>query len=110
MGKTNVTLANMVSAMVNASNPPSAARALNAQLRGLTAAGLAADEEGGTSPLALVTNLAMNCTDVATAFLSTSAEIERRLYCGYYQSRCGGGRGPQQLTAAYNWKASDGRR
>jgi hypothetical protein len=99
----NVTLAEMVSAMVNASNTPTTAAALNKQLRGLlgeqpadaqAAAQAAASSESASplgasaSPLSLVTALKLNCTDVAEAVFSTTDELQRRLYCGYRNARC----------------------
>jgi hypothetical protein len=44
------------------------------------------------------------------AFISTASEISRRLYCGYYQSRCGGVTGSQQYTAAYDWRSTTAKR
>ncbi|GBF94154.1 ABC transporter A family [Raphidocelis subcapitata] len=110
-GRTNVTLLEMVSAMVNTSNSAGAAAALNRQLASLVSGASGAAEGGAEAEaLAAITSLSMNCTDVPSAFLASAAEIEQRLYCGYFQSRCGGGSGPQQLAAAYDWKATDGRR
>ncbi|KIZ06630.1 hypothetical protein MNEG_1314 [Monoraphidium neglectum] len=105
----------MVSAMVNASNTPNAARVLNQQLAGLVAGAApggaggpagAAGGGGGGDTVSMVTGLAMNCTDVPAAYFATAAEISRKLYCGYYQARCDGTTGAQQLAAAYDWKSS----
>jgi len=111
-GKTNVTITEMVSAMVNVSNTPATARVLNNQLKSLMATGTNATSGSAdaSSALSMVTGLSMNCTDVQTAFIQSAAEINRQLYCGYYQSRCAEGKGPQQLTAAFDWKATNGRR
>ncbi|KIZ07740.1 hypothetical protein MNEG_0209 [Monoraphidium neglectum] len=117
-GRTNVTLTEMVSAMVNASNTPASARTLNSQLKSLlaTARGGADDSDldSNTSTnaqaLSLLTSLALNCTDMPAAFISTASEISRRLYCGYYQSRCGGVTGSQQYTAAYDWRSTTAKR
>ncbi len=111
-GRTNITLTDMVSAMVNVSNSASTARVLNSQLAKLISSGenAAAGDRTATSALSMVTNLALNCTEMPTAFIQSAAEINRRLYCGYYQSRCGEGKGPQQLTAAFDWRATGGRR
>lgn len=108
-GKTNISLAEMVSAMVNVSNPPAMARVLNTQLRGLLGAGgsPAASASGSDASMSMVTGLALNCTEMPMAFVATAAEISRKLYCGYYQSRCANGTGPQQLTGAYDWKGTD---
>jgi hypothetical protein len=118
----NVTLAEMVSAMVNVSNPPETAAMLNRQLRGLLgeqsgeaqqqAAAVATSASASplgaaASPLALVTALKLNCTDVAEAVFATTDELQRRLYCGYRNARCqefSGGLGlglvPAAATAA----------
>jgi len=96
--------------MVNASNPPAAARALNAQLAGLMGAASGGDGSDATvsdTPFGLISSLAMNCTDVPSVYMKTVAEVTRKLYCGYYQSRCAGGSGPQQLSAAYDWRDTD---
>lgn len=114
-GRTNITLQEMVSAMVNVSNPPGTAKVLNQQLKGLLGPGATASSSSSTSGasssssssnmLTMVTALALNCTDMPTAFIANAAEISQQLYCGYYQSRCGSSNsGPQQLTAAFDWK------
>ncbi len=106
-GKINVTLREMVSAMVEASNPPAAALALNAQLDGMMGPALAGGPAAADNPFGLIGELAMNCTDVVPAFVKTAEDLNRKLYCGYYQSRCGSGTGPQQLSAAYDWKGTN---
>jgi hypothetical protein len=110
--QTNVTLDTMVSAMVNVSNPPAAARALNNQLRAVMTAAAAAGPGGGggaTGMFGGLGELVMNCTEMPTAFVATAADIAARLYCGYYQSRCGGN-GAQQLSVAYDWRGTDFRK
>jgi len=99
----NVTLGEMVSAMVNASNTPAAAAAVNRQLQALLGASpppsssssssssspaVPDDAAAASSPLALVTALQLNCTDVAEAVFATPADLQRRLYCGYRNARC----------------------
>ena len=113
--KTNVTLHEMVSAMVNASNVPGTARTLNSQLKSLlaTASGASAAPGGSSTTaqaLSLLTSLALNCTDVPTAYIASAQEISRRLYCGYYQSRCSATSGSQQYTAAFDWRSTNVRR
>lgn len=112
-GKSNVTLLDMVAAMVNASNTPAAARAINGRLQDLMDAGGGGGGDDGAAgsqaALGMVTGLELNCTDVATTFVETAAEINQLLYCGYFQSRCGG-EGPQQLAAAFDWRGTGARR
>lgn len=122
-GKTNITLDQMVSAMVNVSNSPSAAAFLNQQLKGMFSGGafggagttVSTTTNGSTagdgSAVSMVTNLAMNCTEMPAVFMQTAAEISNALFCGYYQARCGQAgsnkTGQQQFTAAFDWKATD---
>jgi hypothetical protein len=112
-GATNVSLADTVSAMINASNGAGAARALNTQLKNMLAAsaGPGAEGDGGgggvrAQAIELLQKLAINCTDVPTTFVEGASEITQRLYCGYYQSRCGGTVGAQQYAIAYDWKGT----
>ncbi|KAI8472690.1 MAG: P-loop containing nucleoside triphosphate hydrolase protein [Monoraphidium minutum] len=58
----------------------------------------------------MVTGLPLNCTDVRSAYFKSAEELGRKLYCGYYQARCDGTIGSQQLPAAYDWRATDGAR
>lgn len=96
----------MVSAMVNASNSPAAARVLNGQLSALFG-GAGGSGGGAGGAFGQITQLALNCTEMPAEFVATAAELSRKLYCGYYQARCGGGgTGPQQLAVAYDWKGT----
>jgi hypothetical protein len=110
-GKANVTLERLVTAMVTESNTPAAAKLLNAQLRGVLASagaagGLGGGDGGGLGGgVSLITEMQLNCTDLEAAWEPGAAELGRKLYCGYYQARCGGG-GAQQLAGAYDWRGT----
>ncbi|GBF88379.1 ABC transporter A family member protein [Raphidocelis subcapitata] len=110
-GKPNITLEQLVTAMVNESNPPAAAKLLNSQLQSMLdaaggAGGLGGDGGGGLGGgYSLITDMQLNCTDVEPAWTEGAKELGRKLFCGYYQARCGGGGGgAQQLAGAYDWK------
>lgn len=55
-------------------------------------------------PVSQVTNLRMNCTDVVMASQQTREELQRTLYCGYYQARCNGTTTTNQYAAAVDWR------
>ncbi|KAF8065710.1 ABCA3 [Scenedesmus sp. PABB004] len=105
-GRYNTSLADMLGAMVNASNAPAAAATINRQLATLTAS-LAGGGGGGASPGGVVSGLRMNCTDVVLTPAPDAAALQRTLYCGYYQARCNGTPGTNQYAAAFDWGASN---
>jgi hypothetical protein len=119
-GAVNSTLSTLVASMVNASNTPPFAAAINAQLGGFLGGGgggggasgggngSSAAGEGAGGPLSLVASLRLNCTDVPTAYVPDAAALQRALYCGYRQARCDGGNSDDagQYMGAYDWRAT----
>jgi len=46
----------------------------------------------------------MNCTDVVMVDQPSAKDLQRTLYCGYYQARCNGTTSTNQYAAAFDWK------
>lgn len=53
---------------------------------------------------AQITNLKINCTDVVLLKASDAEELQRTLYCGYFQARCTGSSAPNAYAAAFDWR------
>jgi hypothetical protein len=54
-----------------------------------------------------VSSIKMNCTDVAMLQQSSAEELQRTLYCGYYQARCNGSSATNQYAAGFDWRGSN---
>lgn len=61
-------------------------------------------------PCLQVSNLKMNCTDVVMQQQDSASDLQRTLYCGYYQARCNGTSAANQYAAAFDWRGSNATR
>lgn len=52
-------------------------------------------------------SIRLNCTDVVLQPQSDAQQLQRSLYCGYYQARCNGSSTTNQYAAGFDWRGSN---
>ncbi len=83
-------------------------QAILAGAGGAGGAGGAAAAAAGSllSTLGALNAVKVQCVDAPTSYLATTAAIEQKLYCGYYQARCNGVSETNQYTAALDFNGA----
>ncbi|WIA37022.1 hypothetical protein OEZ86_014006 [Tetradesmus obliquus] len=105
-GSHNTSLTTLLTAMVNASNPAPVAATINARLAGLVS-GAGGNSSSGAAIADRVGSIRLNCTDVVLQPQSDAQQLQRSLYCGYYQARCNGSSTTNQYAAGFDWRGSN---
>ncbi|KAF6264708.1 hypothetical protein COO60DRAFT_1482014 [Scenedesmus sp. NREL 46B-D3] len=105
-GAANTSLATMLEAMVNASNPAPVAAGINQRLAG-GMGGAAGNSSSGAALAGRVSAIRMNCTDVVMQRQASAEELQRTLYCGYHQARCNGSSTTNQYAAGFDWRGTN---